>query len=140
MRSLASVALIALTIGSLQGCAETTPGACEGGDPVGPGCTLAPLFEIQVSPNSAAISIGEYVQLVDTVTTTAGSAPRAALWTSSDTLVAKVDSTGRVTGRRASSGVTVCATVSDNGTPVEGCSMIIVFPASSSGPTGAVVR
>jgi uncharacterized protein YjdB len=119
-----SIRLVVLAFAAAGGVA-----AC--GDHIegGPEKIVGPSFALLTSPAYDTISIGGTVRLTATVTTSAGSNQVVAVWRSVDSTTARVDSTGLVTGVRASPGTAVCANVSNNGADVENCAEITVRAA-----------
>lgn len=77
--------------------------ACDAGNPAGPGPLPAPVASVVVSPDTATLQVGESVSLTARAYAGDGDvlAGRPAVWTSSDTTVVTVDSTGTAFARRA---------------------------------------
>lgn len=84
---------------------------------------------IVLTPPSATISPAEQVQFTATVMTTLGNPARnkSLVWSSTNTSVVAIDTTGLVTGVAATSGATVCAATTD-APAIKGCAMVVVQP------------
>jgi uncharacterized protein YjdB len=129
--------MFAAALAALGGCQSATPGFCDAGAPAGPGCQAANPVIVQVSPTSAVIAIGQTVQLTDAVAVDVGSGSPVVLWSSSDSLAASVDSTGKVTGRRVTLGIAVCATIREDTAAGSSCATITVLPGNANIPSAA---
>ena len=124
-------ALLAAAV-AVWGACETSP------SPTGPGratttlIDLTPVASVSVVPASAEIQVGKTVRLTATPKDSTG-APidsAAVVWTTSNALVALVDESGLVTGRRTGSAVITATSGTASGT-----SSIAVNAVSQTGDT-----
>jgi uncharacterized protein YjdB len=102
MRSTAAQALFALLLLGQPACSDPY----QPGNP-DPTTTIVPVEGVKVTPQVIVFSaIGETAQLLATVSP-ASATDRAIAWESTDSTVAGVDASGRVTARAAGSGVLI---------------------------------
>ena len=82
---------------------------------------------VQLAPLLPTVPLGTQLQVTYTVLTTLGNPARnkSVTWASNDTTKVLVDNTGLVTAHAVTTGVPVCATVTD-GSGVTGCTTIVV--------------
>jgi len=121
-----SVAAATFILAALSGssCEHPSP-------PAPPGLDTAAVASVTVSPPSASVQVGQTAQLTATPKQASG-APlggRVVTWSTSDSTVARVSTTGLVTGRAAGS-----ATVTATSEGKTGTSAITVPAPSSGGP------
>lgn len=93
--------MLALQAILFAACGRSSPATCDSGL-TAPGCNRPATILTAVTPDSAAISVGETIRIKDSVTYNPTDAAYALSWVSSDSATASVDSTGLVTGLAAS--------------------------------------
>jgi uncharacterized protein YjdB len=89
------------------------------------------ISQVLVAPGTAAVSAGQSVRMVATVSTNPSGSAYAVAWTSSNSAAATVDSTGLVLGISASAAVSICATATTGSasSEVSTCATLTVQPA-----------
>src|SRR5271165_1447452 len=109
------------------------------------GCSTASVTAIQVSPSTAAATAGQTVQFMATATYTQGTHPSSshnatdsATWSSSNTSVATINSSGLATAVAAG---TTTITASMNGYPglASGTAQLIVTGSAGGGNGASIV-
>jgi hypothetical protein len=120
-----------VVIGGCLAPEATAPNAVGGGG----GTTRPSVASVQVSPATAAVPVGEAVQFNALPKDSAGRtlAGRAVVWASSDTTVAAVTSSGRVTG--ASLGTATITARSEGASGVAPIMVYVPLPSGSADPT-----
>jgi uncharacterized protein YjdB len=86
---------------------------------------------VELTPDAAALNLGDSVRFVLTVTTTPGGGTYAVAWTTSDASAASVDSTGLVIALAQSPSVSICATASlgHGSSSMKSCAVVLLqFP------------
>src|SRR5205085_2857394 len=101
--------------------------------------TAVPVTSVSVSPASASVPQGQTVQLTATPRDASGNAlsGRAVTWTSSNTSVATVTNTGRVSGVTAGSATITATSEGQSGTAL--VTVVVPGPAAGCTPTGSGV-
>ena len=94
---------------------------------------------VSLNTNSATINVGNYITLTRTITP-ANATDQSVIWSSSNTEVATVNSSGRVTGVSAGT-ATITATTNDGGFTAS-CSVTVIVPVQgvSISATRATIR
>ncbi len=90
-----------------------TLAACGGGDAGSCGGLVVPVRIVTPSPTSVGLDVGAAAQVSVSLSGGCDGDDRAVRWISSDTLIAKVDSTGRVTGISGGSAVVTVSAFGD---------------------------
>jgi uncharacterized protein YjdB len=109
--------------------------------------TTVPVASVTVTPASGSLYVGQTVQLTATPKDSAGNplTGRVIAWSSDNTTVATVSTSGLVTGKGAGSATITAATGGKSGTStitaaIVPVASVVVSPASASVPTGNMVQ
>jgi len=102
--------------------------------------TFVPVASVDVTPSTATLDVGQTVQLTATPRDAAGNAlaGRSVAWTSGNTAVATVNSSGRVTGVAAGSAVIKATSEGVNGAATVTVTAVPVASVTVSPPTATV--
>ena len=126
---------LSLLLGLAAACGKSSAAWCSPGGPVAPGCNIPHDINLQVTPSSAAIAVGDTLRITATIANNPSNAAYAVSWSSSDTTKAVVNTNGLVFAKAASPGVSICASASAAGNAtVVSCATVIVqaVPVRSS--------